>query len=218
MLNLLHHRRQRLRVADGAVSDPSLVPAQPFPYGLELIFGPGLLSFQVPDRGVAGNESAGLRPSAVEGVDLRVLRQSASPVLEPGERGVDGSCRSSKRSCAPRSALMSLSLVSLRIATTLLTAFLGNESGGSEVVAEEPSVALSSWPHRGDCARNTHPARTRRLTTSVLDRATVQSSSDLQSSSDHFVGRKYVQLVLVLGSLMAIGPLTIDTYLPALLS
>ena len=52
--------------------------------------------------------------------------------------------------------------------------------------------------------------------TSVLDRATVQSSSDLQSSSDHFVGRKYVQLVLVLGSLMAIGPLTIDTYLPAL--
>jgi DHA1 family bicyclomycin/chloramphenicol resistance-like MFS transporter len=30
------------------------------------------------------------------------------------------------------------------------------------------------------------------------------------------VGRKYVQLVLVLGSLSAIGPLTIDTYLPAL--
>jgi MFS transporter, DHA1 family, multidrug resistance protein len=46
--------------------------------------------------------------------------------------------------------------------------------------------------------------------TSVLDRATVQSSSD------HFVGRKYVQLVLVLGALSAIGPLTIDTYLPAL--
>ncbi|HEY5980623.1 MAG TPA: multidrug effflux MFS transporter [Microlunatus sp.] len=31
-----------------------------------------------------------------------------------------------------------------------------------------------------------------------------------------FVGRKYVQLVLVLGALSAIGPLTIDTYLPAL--
>ena len=37
--------------------------------------------------------------------------------------------------------------------------------------------------------------------------------SDLSS---RFVGRKYVQLVLVLGSLSAIGPLTIDTYLPAL--
>ncbi|MGI8459229.1 MAG: multidrug effflux MFS transporter [Propionibacteriaceae bacterium] len=33
---------------------------------------------------------------------------------------------------------------------------------------------------------------------------------------DSFVGRKYVQLVLVLGALSAIGPLTIDTYLPAL--
>jgi DHA1 family bicyclomycin/chloramphenicol resistance-like MFS transporter len=31
-----------------------------------------------------------------------------------------------------------------------------------------------------------------------------------------FVGRKYLQLVLVLGALSAIGPLTIDTYLPAL--
>ena len=31
-----------------------------------------------------------------------------------------------------------------------------------------------------------------------------------------FVGRKYLQLVLVLGLLSAIGPLTIDTYLPAL--
>jgi DHA1 family bicyclomycin/chloramphenicol resistance-like MFS transporter len=34
--------------------------------------------------------------------------------------------------------------------------------------------------------------------------------------SSRFVGRKYVQLVLVLGALSAIGPLTIDTYLPAL--
>ncbi|SDS18711.1 multidrug effflux MFS transporter [Microlunatus soli] len=33
---------------------------------------------------------------------------------------------------------------------------------------------------------------------------------------DRFVGRKYVQLVLLLGALTAIGPLTIDTYLPAL--
>jgi DHA1 family bicyclomycin/chloramphenicol resistance-like MFS transporter len=33
---------------------------------------------------------------------------------------------------------------------------------------------------------------------------------------DRFVGRRYLQLVLVLGALSAIGPLTIDTYLPAL--
>src|SRR5215208_7279109 len=46
--------------------------------------------------------------------------------------------------------------------------------------------------------------------TSVLERPTAHSFSD------QFVGRKYVQLVLVLGALSAIGPLTIDTYLPAL--
>jgi MFS transporter, DHA1 family, multidrug resistance protein len=46
--------------------------------------------------------------------------------------------------------------------------------------------------------------------TSVLERPTAHSLSD------QFVGRKYVQLVLVLGALSAIGPLTIDTYLPAL--
>ena len=34
--------------------------------------------------------------------------------------------------------------------------------------------------------------------------------------ASRFVGRRYVQLVLVLGALSAIGPLTIDTYLPAL--
>lgn len=34
--------------------------------------------------------------------------------------------------------------------------------------------------------------------------------------AERFVGRRYVQLVLVLGALSAIGPLTIDTYLPAL--
>lgn len=36
------------------------------------------------------------------------------------------------------------------------------------------------------------------------------------SLSDTLVGRKYVQLVLVLGALSAIGPLAIDMYLPAL--
>ena len=46
--------------------------------------------------------------------------------------------------------------------------------------------------------------------TSVLERPAAHSFSD------QFVGRKYVQLVLVLGALSAIGPLTIDTYLPAL--
>ncbi len=34
--------------------------------------------------------------------------------------------------------------------------------------------------------------------------------------SAQFVGRKYLKLVLVLGAMSAIGPLTIDTYLPAL--
>lgn len=34
--------------------------------------------------------------------------------------------------------------------------------------------------------------------------------------SERYVGRKYVQLVLVLGALSAIGPLTIDLYLPAM--
>lgn len=37
-----------------------------------------------------------------------------------------------------------------------------------------------------------------------------------RSLADRFVGRKYVQLVLLLGALTAIGPLTVDTYLPAL--
>ena len=34
--------------------------------------------------------------------------------------------------------------------------------------------------------------------------------------ADRYVGRRYVRLVLVLGALTAIGPLTVDTYLPAL--
>ncbi|HET9647477.1 MAG TPA: multidrug effflux MFS transporter [Microlunatus sp.] len=34
--------------------------------------------------------------------------------------------------------------------------------------------------------------------------------------ADRYVGRRYLQLVIVLGALSAIGPLTIDTYLPAL--
>ena len=47
--------------------------------------------------------------------------------------------------------------------------------------------------------------------------ATLPTVSDARTElSSRFVGRKYVQLVLVLGALSAIGPLTIDTYLPAL--
>ncbi|HVK36457.1 MAG TPA: multidrug effflux MFS transporter [Microlunatus sp.] len=47
--------------------------------------------------------------------------------------------------------------------------------------------------------------------------ATPPTVSDARTElSSRFVGRKYVQLVLVLGALSAIGPLTIDTYLPAL--
>ena len=55
--------------------------------------------------------------------------------------------------------------------------------------------------------------------TSLVE-TTHQSARDPQPGAsrlgEQFVGRKYVQLVLVLGALSAIGPLTIDTYLPAL--
>jgi MFS transporter, DHA1 family, multidrug resistance protein len=50
--------------------------------------------------------------------------------------------------------------------------------------------------------------------TSVADSALENLA--VQSPASTFVGRRYVQLVVVLGALMAIGPLTIDTYLPAL--
>ena len=49
---------------------------------------------------------------------------------------------------------------------------------------------------------------------------TTMAEHTLRSSeptlADRFVGSRYVRLVLVLGALSAIGPLTIDTYLPAL--
>jgi MFS transporter, DHA1 family, multidrug resistance protein len=47
----------------------------------------------------------------------------------------------------------------------------------------------------------------------ALETRTTPAASPLAST---FVGRRYLQLVVVLGALMAIGPLTIDTYLPAL--
>lgn len=53
--------------------------------------------------------------------------------------------------------------------------------------------------------------------TSVADRALdIPTTSTAPSLASTFVGRRYAQLVIVLGALMAIGPLTIDTYLPAL--
>ena len=49
---------------------------------------------------------------------------------------------------------------------------------------------------------------------------TTMAEHTLRSSepalADRFVGSRYVRLVLVLGALSSIGPLTIDTYLPAL--
>ena len=54
--------------------------------------------------------------------------------------------------------------------------------------------------------------------TSVADPALDSSASGSPTASlgETFVGRRYLKLVVVLGALMAIGPLTIDTYLPAL--
>jgi DHA1 family bicyclomycin/chloramphenicol resistance-like MFS transporter len=54
--------------------------------------------------------------------------------------------------------------------------------------------------------------------TSVADPARASSTTLVEASplASTFVGRRYLQLVIVLGALMAIGPLTIDTYLPAL--
>jgi DHA1 family bicyclomycin/chloramphenicol resistance-like MFS transporter len=53
--------------------------------------------------------------------------------------------------------------------------------------------------------------------TSVADPALETSTAPSQAPlAAAFVGRRYLKLVVVLGALMAIGPLTIDTYLPAL--
>lgn len=49
--------------------------------------------------------------------------------------------------------------------------------------------------------------------TSLADSALETPTAPL---GETFVGRRYLKLVVVLGALMAIGPLTIDTYLPAL--
>jgi DHA1 family bicyclomycin/chloramphenicol resistance-like MFS transporter len=55
------------------------------------------------------------------------------------------------------------------------------------------------------------------MTAVAEPRVEPQRSTTLQNPiASRFVGRKYLQLVLVLGALSAIGPLTIDTYLPAL--
>lgn len=56
--------------------------------------------------------------------------------------------------------------------------------------------------------------------TSLADRPVSHARTALAPADpplgERFTGRRYVQLVLVLGALSAIGPLTVDTYLPAL--
>lgn len=52
--------------------------------------------------------------------------------------------------------------------------------------------------------------------TSLAEPLTTSAPSETSSPAGAFVGRKYLQLVLVLGALSAMGPLTIDAYLPAL--
>ena len=52
--------------------------------------------------------------------------------------------------------------------------------------------------------------------TSLAEPTTTTAAPAQRAPGDAFVGRRYLQLVLVLGLLTAIGPLTIDTYLPAL--
>lgn len=54
--------------------------------------------------------------------------------------------------------------------------------------------------------------------TTLADPQVAQATASVASRdlAARFTGRRYLQLVLVLGALTAIGPLTIDTYLPAL--
>lgn len=54
--------------------------------------------------------------------------------------------------------------------------------------------------------------------TTLADPQVARATASLASRdlAARFTGRRYLQLVLVLGALTAIGPLTIDTYLPAL--
>jgi DHA1 family bicyclomycin/chloramphenicol resistance-like MFS transporter len=52
--------------------------------------------------------------------------------------------------------------------------------------------------------------------TTIAEPTTVTQQPTGAAVASHFVGRRYLQLVLVLGALTAIGPLTIDMYLPAL--
>src|SRR5829696_2373772 len=75
---------------------------------------------------------------------------------------------------------------------------------------EKTHLGLSSWPHRSDSASNDHYLKDHFLMTSVLERALERPLAD------QFVGRKYLQLVAVLGALMALGVHTNHTYLPAL--
>src|SRR6478735_7068420 len=72
--------------------------------------------------------------------------------------------------------------------------------------------------HRGGGARSADPTPAGAPMTAVDTPVAAPPTGTAAPNdlSSRFVGRKYVQLVLVLGALSAIGPLTIDTYLPAL--
>ncbi len=52
--------------------------------------------------------------------------------------------------------------------------------------------------------------------TSLAEPQTSTDTTTVASPATRYEGRRYLQLVLVLGALSAIGPLTIDAYLPAL--
>jgi len=57
------------------------------PDRLEFGFSPPLLSFEVADRSLGGNEIGGsCRYSCGECLDLRMLRQRLSPMLKLGKR------------------------------------------------------------------------------------------------------------------------------------
>ena len=59
-------------------------------------------------------------------------------------------------------------------------------------------------------------ARRPKVDASLISTSNVGIDVQPNELASRFVGRKYVQLVIVLGALSAIGPMTIDTYLPAL--
>ncbi len=90
---------------------------------------------------------------------------------------------------------------------------------------ESIAVRVAACETTATCRSSRSPLLERYLMTALVESALDRSVAPSPTSpavpratrlADRFVGRRYVQLVLVLGALSAIGPLTIDTYLPAL--